>query len=256
MARSAVYGLLARAFAYPAAAHRDVIAEIGARATELPEDVRAAVVALASELPPVAMLEAGFTRLFTHSASRDCPPFETAYTAAEIFQQAQQMADIGGFYAAFGVASAPGAERPDHICVELEFMQYLTAKEAYAASHLGAARVGQCRRAQRLFLQDHLACWAPAFGRRLATLDPEGWHGRAGRLLDAWLAQECRALRVAPTSVIDAPVAAWPAPDPGDVCGLEETLEAESCQGCPFDAGDTGADGLPAGALPLPLLNL
>jgi DMSO reductase family type II enzyme chaperone len=250
--RSAVYGLLAQVFAYPT---QGLVQTAAAALAALPDTSGVAFRALVETMPPAQELEAAFTQLFTHSSSRDCPVHETSYTAREIFQQTQQMADIAGFYAAFGVETRAGGERPDHISVELEFMQYLTVKEAYARQHLGAARVRQCRRGQRLFLQEHLGGWGPAFGRRLAALDPDGWYGRAGRLLAGWLEQDCRSLNAAPVFVVDGPQLAWPEPDDG-ACGAGDELAMagteDVCSGCPM-ADSAGAAGRP-GFVPLSLV--
>jgi TorA maturation chaperone TorD len=251
--RSAVYGVLAQAFAFPHAGQRAAIDEVLPALAVLPEAIADDVDELVASLPEREALAADYARLFTHSTSRDCPPFETAYAAKEIFQQTQQMADIAGFYRAFGVEPAPGGERVDHICAELEFMQLLAAKEAYAYQHMGAARVRQCRKAQGLFLRDHLACWGPGLGRRLAMLDPYGWYGHAGRLLARWLEEECRALDVTPAQAADTPVLPWPEPDeegPTDSPFLAEGLD---CDGCPA----VEADGAMAGAsafIPLSLI--
>jgi DMSO reductase family type II enzyme chaperone len=247
-ARGAVYALLARAFAYPEPAHLAAIREIGTALPAVREPRYAAAVTLAAATPAPEVLVTAFVRLFTHGVSRDCPTFETAYTARDAFQQAQQMADIAGFYRAFGVRHAPGGERPDHISAELEFMYFLTLKEAYAREVLGGPRVHQCRRAQALFLRDHLACWAPAFGRRVALLDPEGWYGRAGRLLVDWVEAECEALRVQPALTVAGPRLPWPEPDDG-TCGTADT-DGDPCAGCaPPSSPSERRD-----AMPLPLL--
>ncbi len=229
-ARSAVYTLLARAFAYPEPAHVAAMREIGTALATAVNGLSIEAVALAAAAPEPEALAAAYTRLFTHSTSRDCPTFETAYTAQDAFQQAQQMADIVGFYRAFGVLHAPGGERPDHISAELEFMHFLALKEAYACEMLGAPRVRQCRRAQALFLRDHLACWAPAFGRRVALLDPSGWYGRAGRLLAEWMEVECQAFQVQPALAVAGPRLPWPEPDDG-TCGIAGP-EGDPCAGC------------------------
>ena len=251
--RAAVYGLLARAFAYPQRGHGPTPA---ASLDALPDRNGASARALVEAMPPAQELEVAFTELFTHSSSRDCPVHETAYTAYEIFQQTQQMADIAGFYAAFGVETGAGGERPDHISVELEFMQYLALKEAYARQHLGAARVRQCRRAQRLFLQDHLGGWGPAFGRRLEALDPGGWYGRAGCLLADWLEQDCRSLNATPAFVVDGPRLAWPEPDDGE-CGAGAGVTAAGLDdgggGCLMAGPDPGPAARP-GFVPLSLI--
>lgn len=251
--RSAVYGVLARAFGYPGTAQQDGVAELLPALAAVEPAIGVEVSQLVTSRPAPALQAAAHARLFTHSSSRDCPPWETAYAAKEIFQQTQQMADIAGFYRAFGVQAIPGAERVDHIGNELEFMQFMAAKEAYAYRHMGVARVRQCRKAQRLFLRDHLACWGPAFGRRLAMLDPDGWYGRAGALLDRWLAEECRLLDVAPAKTVDEPVLSEPEPDEEgpDFSGLPLGLEG---LGCP-PAGPAGerASRQP-GYIPLPLI--
>lgn len=247
-ARSAVYALLARAFAYPEPAHVAAIREIGTALATAVNGLYAEAVALAATTPAPEALVTAFVRLFSHGVSHDCPTFETAYTARDAFQQAQQMADIAGFYRAFGVRHAPGGERPDHISAELEFMHFLTLKEAYAREVLGAPRVRQCRRAQALFLRDHLACWAPAFGRRVALLDPGGWYGRAGRLLAEWVETECQALCVQPAMAVAGPRLPWPEPDDG-TCGIADTT-GDPCAGCapPFSKDERHE------AMPLPLL--
>jgi len=85
--------------------------------------------------------------------SADLPAYESAYCGSDIFRQAQQMADIAGVYRAHGL-TVGGArrERPDHVAVELEFMAFLTAKEADALLHLGPDQVRMCREGQALFL--------------------------------------------------------------------------------------------------------
>ncbi len=247
-ARGAVYALLARAFAYPEPAHVATIRQIGAALASVADGLYAEAVALAAAAPEPEALASTYARLFTHSTSRDCPTFETAYTARDAFQQAQQMADVAGFYRAFGVLHAPGGERPDHISAELEFMHFLTLKEAYAREVLGAPRVRQCREAQALFLRDHLACWAPVFGRRVALLDPDGWYGRAGRLLVDWVEAECQTLRVQPALAVAGPRLPWPEPDDG-TCGTAVT-DGDPCAGC----APPPSPGERRGAMPLPLL--
>lgn len=245
LGRSVMYGLLARALAYPEPPYRREIRDLAGEMDTLPPAFRTAAQVLLTAMPDHDELEFAHARLFTHSTSHDCPAFETAYTSKEIFRQVQEMADIAGFYRAFGVEAAPGAERADHITAELEFMQFLAAKEAHAATNLGVSRERQCRRAQRLFLQDHLGGWAQAFARRVELSDPSGWYGATGALLRAWLDHECRTLRVRPEIPAGEPVMAWPEPE-SEACGIDS--EQDGCAGCP------PGEAPPPGALPLPLL--
>lgn len=125
--------------------------------------------------------------------SADLPAYESAYCGSDIFRQAQQMADIAGVYRAHGL-TVGGArrERPDHVAVELEFMAFLTAKEADALLHLGPDQVRMCREGQALFLGEHLGRWTPLFARRLADRADGGPYRAVAEVLEAWIAAELR----------------------------------------------------------------
>jgi nitrate reductase assembly molybdenum cofactor insertion protein NarJ len=59
-------------------------------------------------------LDAEYDRVFGLASLVACPPYEAEFHAAgETFFRSQQMADIAGFYAAFGLeASRNAGERP------------------------------------------------------------------------------------------------------------------------------------------------
>jgi TorA maturation chaperone TorD len=111
---------------------------------------------------------------FGHAARGSCPLNEIEYgdIKADPLFQPHRLADLAAFYRAFGLEVAEDAgERQDHICLELEFMCVLAAKEAYAHEHqLDSDQLAQCRDAQKKFLREHLGRWTPAFrpppGRR------------------------------------------------------------------------------------------
>ncbi|MBI3848841.1 MAG: molecular chaperone TorD family protein [Verrucomicrobia bacterium] len=115
---------------------------------------------------------------FGHAARGSCPLNEIEYgdLKADPLFQPHRLADLAAFYGAFGLEVAEDAdERHDHICLELEFMCVLAAKEAYALENqLDADELALCRDAQKKFLREHLGRWTPAFARRLtkATDDP------------------------------------------------------------------------------------
>ena len=72
--------------------------------------------------------------------TRECPPYETEYhPSSEPFFRSQEMADVAGFYRAFGLETAQAArERPDYLGLELEFMAFLLLKKRLAlAAELG-----------------------------------------------------------------------------------------------------------------------
>ncbi len=138
-----------------------------------------------------------FNELFGHAVRGKCPPYELEYGRSEIIQQASELADIAGFYAAFGMElSADLDDRPDHITVECEFMSVLCAKEAHAIGEGLAENVEICRKAQRDFLRDHLARWFPAFARRVQDADPEGYLGALAAFSAAHISADCRRLQI------------------------------------------------------------
>lgn len=182
----------------------------------------------------LADLETSFRKLFGHTARGLVPPYETEYGEDSLFQPPQEMSDLGGFYQAFGLRVRPSEhERLDHISCECEFLLFLARKEAYALERENAAVLEETRRAARLFLRDHLARWAPAFGRRLAREDRGGFYGALGELLVALVTHECarvgvsagpELLRLRSTSLGDVPMA----------CGsADELLQIQSPSGAP-----------------------
>ena len=170
-------------------------------------------------------------RVFPPIESQDSPAFETAYRGSEVFQQAHIMADVAGFYRAHGLRQGgPEPQRPDHITTELTFMQFLTHKEAYALEHLGVERAEECRAGQGLFLRDHLGCWAPGMGRRMAATAPSSFFRALGSLLAAWLESEMQLLDVEPVELTAEPLPFPPpaseecSPSGGDCSGQEGCL--------------------------------
>jgi TorA maturation chaperone TorD len=52
---------------------------------------------------------------------------------------------------------------PDHISVELEFMQELTARESEALKENDGDTLGNLRQTQKEFVRRHMAVWVPVF---------------------------------------------------------------------------------------------
>ena len=149
-------------------------------------------------------------KTFGHSVSKDCPPYETEYcTNRDITFRSQRLADIAGFYRAFGLDRAEGArERVDHLSFEAEFMQIVIAREIFALDRaLGADKLEVCRSAQRRFFVEHLGWWLPAFGSSLEEHGATAFYRRVGRFVRAFVAVERAALGVPPFTELPT---AWP----------------------------------------------
>ncbi|CAN5337580.1 hypothetical protein BH09PLA1_BH09PLA1_00100 [soil metagenome] len=115
---------------------------------------------------PQIDLNTQYERIFGLMLPKKCPPYETEYCPQTFsVYRSQTLADIAGFYRAFGLEpSRDMPERDDHIALELEFMAYLLAKERRAAD---TEQATICRDAQKRFAREHLAWWVPAFARAL-----------------------------------------------------------------------------------------
>lgn len=141
-----------------------------------------------------------YVRTFGHTVSVDCPPYEAQYQAPHVFEQTRTLADLAGFYRAFGLAVRPDAgERADHLGIELEFLHVLTLKEGYAIEHHGVDRADLCRHAQRKFLGDHLGTWVADFTTRLLQRSDEGPYAVYARALRGYVGAELAYLAVTPS---------------------------------------------------------
>jgi DMSO reductase family type II enzyme chaperone len=101
-------------------------------------------------------MEVEFVRLFESGpGGPPCPLVEGAWRE----DRKVVLKELILFYNHFGLSYAEGAqdERPDHVCLEMEFLHYLTFKELQAMQ-TGADPSGY-RRAQRDFLERHPLAW-------------------------------------------------------------------------------------------------
>lgn len=200
----AAYGLIAHGFRYPdnewlsllMDANRwhgwpEQIAETHCDAAEPLSKLRVVVDHLK---PPAALeqLQERFADLFGHAVRGKCPPYELEFGKSEVIQRASDLADISGFYAAFGLElTSDLSERPDHISVESEFLSVLCRKEACGIENEDRQLAEVVRDAHTQFLKSHLGLWLPAFAQRLRDSDPHGFYGRLAEFAAVFVAREC-----------------------------------------------------------------
>jgi TorA maturation chaperone TorD len=160
--RAQVYRFLSDAFLYPNENWCDDLPLLRAILYDLecfPADLPIQPVTLAS-------LQADYRRTFGVAGSL-C--YETEYGLPHEYGQSQELADINGFYRAFGFTiGGQVRERPDHVAVELEFMSILALKEAYTANNGPVEHFEVCLDAERTFLGDHLGRWIDLFAQSVA----------------------------------------------------------------------------------------
>ncbi len=198
--RSVIYELVSSAFLYPAPGTLEFLidkanrVDLAASEMDSPE-LSEAVSELAASLAKIdeEALVHEYVSVFGHSMSSECSLYEEEYANSEIFQKSGSLADLKGFYAAFGVKPDPELkDRLDHVGVELEFMHLLTYKEAYAQFHgHGSDKVAVCREAQENFLTNHLAPLVKALVRRLSKrTGGEGFYSSLGQVLELQIDRE------------------------------------------------------------------
>lgn len=209
IARSAAYGVIAHGFRYPDEEWFVLLSDESrwqkwpGWIESLDKDVYQALVAIrlliadrdAKTATP--QLQSSFSSSFGHSVRGACPPYELEYGLGEIVQRASDLADVSGFYAAFGMELGGLVnERPDHVSVEAEFMAVLCTKEAYGIDHGESELCDAVRSAQREFLESHLGQWTPAFLRRVQESQRSGFYLRLADFAIAFLHSECERFEV------------------------------------------------------------
>jgi DMSO reductase family type II enzyme chaperone len=102
------------------------------------------------------------------------------------------------FYNHFGLTlSEAPRELPDHLTTELEFLHFLTYREAETLAAGGDP--GPWRRAQRDFVSRHPARWVPKLRERLEAADPMPFFRELVGKLTSFLAGEAERLKDVPT---------------------------------------------------------
>lgn len=225
--RSQVYGFLAEAFLYPSdnwlADLPLVEAALGHLSHGRPDGGSAGCLAPWQISPAMsalslADLQADHRHTFGLTGSL-C--YETEIGLPHEFRQSQELADIAGFYRAFGLAiGGPVRERPDHIAVELEFMHVVTLKQACALEAGSSEHAEICADAERKFLHDHLGHWAGTFAQALARWADGSPYAEAARWMAEFVADDAARLgiQLKPSRVTDQ----RPTPEPTDL----------TCAGC------------------------
>ncbi len=173
-----MYRLLSQAFRYPS------------------EHSVAAIEALVGARVELMDLQREHQAVFGGPLPGMLPPLEAEYEQAHVFAKVQTLADLAGFYHAFGLEPADGMHRADHIAVELEFAHVLAAKETYARERGDEEHAGICRVAYRKLLADHLGPWGIRFLALVADQARGTPFAKVAAVAQEYLLAECRELGI------------------------------------------------------------
>lgn len=172
--------------------------------------------------PDMPALFAQYWRVFGHTTRGLVCACETEYGDDNKFQQPQQLADISGYYLAFGLTPPVASEvRQDHVACECEFMEFLNLKQARLLGLADGDDAAEeallvTQQAERMFLRDHLAHFGRAFGSSLAVENTGPFYSAVGEAFLRFLDGVCAragveggpaSLQVRSDLIDDAPIA-------------------------------------------------
>ncbi len=107
----------------------------------------------------------------------------------------EKTVEVKKFIETTGLEYASGfSGLPDHISVELDFMLKLTEWEADKWSNQDKKNAEYCLRIQRMFLEAHLLCWAPAFCDAVMDSADMAFYRSMAEFLKVFLAMEKQTL--------------------------------------------------------------
>jgi TorA maturation chaperone TorD len=161
LARASLYNFLAAAFGDPptlewVAAMKDVLPE--AQTGSLDE------------------LRRAYTRLLIGPGAGYAPPYASIYLNPPANGKPQlwgpEAVAVEAIYREAGLDIAPGQPRvPDHLTLEMQFMQHLCAREIDADLRGESKETARWRERQCVFLRDHLWPWLPRFASRVSEVE-------------------------------------------------------------------------------------
>lgn len=215
LTRAAWTRALALAMAWPGSGHASAVCAALERPPvlgnpELDEALAAARAAWRKVEPGGLACE--YMRLF--SGTGPCPPHETCYgDARRLGGPESELADISGFYAAFGIEpTGPLPDLPDHLAAELEFLSSLLIKDAYALVNGWEQRQRVTREAARAFCEQHLGRWVSAFREAVEAANTPAPYRETARAIESLVRDECARLTANPLPVHGRAPAGSPEP--------------------------------------------
>lgn len=206
LARAAAFRFLAQGFAYPQPGHAEGLWKA---ASEL-EEIQPLRAGMAMQQAGRAFrhcrdeeLQSEYFRLFLGNSAMSL--HETAYgDGRRIAGKTSELADIGGFYAAFGLhLSDSDPDLPDHLCSELEFYSLLLVKQAYAERSGWTSRGRITKAAARAFLAQHLGRWTDAVAANLRQNNASRPYLLLGEAVSLLVRAEVRRLSVRPSRILE-----------------------------------------------------
>ncbi|SNZ13909.1 respiratory nitrate reductase chaperone NarJ [Hydrogenobacter hydrogenophilus] len=191
--RAYIYQFLSLAFFYPQKELLEELEEglhdlsLSFKTLQMQVDLEPFKKAIAEAKERVIDLQGEWNALF--STTLKAPANETAYELEKAGRKAVELADIEGFYKAFGLEVKSPYE-PDSIVAELEFTAFLLRGKMWAEQQGNAEAQEVYENAFRSFFRDHLGRWYRIFTDLLKEHSEENYYRHLGELLKSFLDKE------------------------------------------------------------------
>lgn len=180
-------------------------------------------------------LQSDYIDLFDRGHAQN-PIYETEYGRNRSISKTTELADLAGFYQAFGLMTEGLPEMQDHISVELEFYAWLLLKSSYLESIADKEGIEIVQKAQLAFLKQHLGGFSQSLPECTGVKEhPE--YSLIFRWVSQLVKQSCEHFEI----------------EPDPVSFFTNQREPEE-----FDCSTLGGCGVPAATaaeIPLPLRN-
>lgn len=141
-------------------------------------------------------MEAAHIALFSANYPHlPCPPYGSLYTATDSNKRLEEMLEIKQFYHQDGVDIADTFnDLPDHLCVELEFLQLLCFREDEMATKGDGEVLAGIRCRQAMFLDRFLLPLSNGLADHAAAAMPENLYSNLLEVMRSFLSQHRRDL--------------------------------------------------------------
>jgi len=124
------------------------------------------------------------------------PAYESVYASSGEQPVMQATMSVRQAYAEAGVGLPEEVrDQPDFIGFELDFMRHLTAQEAEAWKKGGQEEASNLLKAERAFLDDHLARWVPRFCDVMEKEARLGFYQGIAKLTKGFVLDEAETVR-------------------------------------------------------------
>ena len=135
----------------------------------------------------LAIISNDFVYVFGHTLSKQIAPYALEHLKnKDLFFQTQKLADLNGFYKAFGL-EVESIERADHISTQTEFLSFLLLKQCLAEKDRLSEEKEICEKAFSDFQRDHFLDWVEMFAKNLTAHIDSDFYLLAGEFLSEFL---------------------------------------------------------------------